>query len=119
MNTFRTPLQRVCCSALLAALAGLAQAAEPAPAAAKASVFNAPAASDSLLASRRGGTSIVTQDVGLAGNVSDNRAVNVNSGSNAVAGGSFTNAVGLSTVIQNSGSNVLIQHATTVTVQLK
>jgi len=121
-------LRQACCSAFLCALGSSAMATDtaeavPAPVATKATpLFNAPAASDNVLAQRRGGASdsnVVTQDVGLAGRVTDNRAVNVTSGSNAVVGGSFSNAVGLSTVIQNSGSNVLIQNATVVTVQLK
>ena len=51
------------------------------------------------------------------GVVSDNHAENVNSGANTLTGSAFSNATGISTVIQNSGSNVLIQNAMIVNVQ--
>lgn len=52
------------------------------------------------------------------GTVSDNRAVDVVTGSNAIRDGAFANASGLPIVIQNTGANVLIQNATIVNVQL-
>ncbi len=54
-----------------------------------------------------------------AGSVSDNRAVDVATGSNAIREGAFSNASGLPLVIQNTGANVLIQSATIVNVQLR
>ncbi|MEO6435596.1 MAG: hypothetical protein ABIP55_07520 [Tepidisphaeraceae bacterium] len=69
------------------------------------------------LSRRRGGTDIVS-DQKLSGVVADNRAINVTSGANLVSEGAFTNASGLPVVIQNSGSNVLIQNATIVNVQV-
>ncbi|CAJ0796761.1 hypothetical protein LMG7141_03284 [Ralstonia condita] len=70
----------------------------------------------------RGGTQDLYQtvnDARLSGTVSDNAAVNVATGSNIVRDGSFTNAAGIPTVIQNSGANVLIQNATIVNVQFR
>ncbi|AXK73129.1 hypothetical protein DWG18_13130 [Lysobacter sp. TY2-98] len=73
----------------------------------------------------RGGTDIkdsfnVTTTTNTAdndGNVSGNTAQNTVSGVNLVDGGSFGNAAGLNTVIQNSGNNVLIQNSTVVSIQ--
>lgn len=93
-----------------------AQAAEaPAPAA---SIFRtAPRIADRDLAGSRGGTASAVVDV--SGSLRQTSAVDVHSGTNTIADGSFANALGLTTVIQNSGSNVLIQNATTVNVQFK
>ncbi|WP_124382764.1 hypothetical protein [Ralstonia sp. SET104] len=74
------------------------------------------------LDSYRGGTQDLYQtvnDARLSGTVSDNAAVNVATGSNIVRDGSFANASGIPTVIQNSGANVLIQNATIVNVQFR
>ena len=67
----------------------------------------------------RGGSDTVFNDMKLNGIVSDNSATNVVTGSNMIGEGSFSNASGLSTVIQNSGANVLIQNATIINVQMK
>ena len=64
----------------------------------------------------RGGAA-VHNDMTLSGQVSDNTAVQVSSGSNLIGVGAFAQASGLPTVIQNSGSNVLIQNATIINVQ--
>lgn len=53
------------------------------------------------------------------GNVSGNQAVNVTSGQNVINGGAFAGVSGVPTVIQNSGSNVLIQTSTVVNVTIK
>ena len=53
------------------------------------------------------------------GAVTDNRAVDVITGSNSIRDGAFANASGLPIVIQNTGANVLIQNATIVNVQLR
>lgn len=66
----------------------------------------------------RGGEMVVN-DMRLHGTVGDNTAVNTFSGSNIVSDGSFSNAAGLPTVIQNTGNNVLIQNATILNVQFK
>jgi hypothetical protein len=53
----------------------------------------------------------------LNGTVSDNSANRVVTGQNSITQGSFANASGLPTVIQNSGANVLIQNATILNVR--
>ena len=49
----------------------------------------------------------------------NNTAINTVSGNNIIDNGSFANAQGLPMVIQNSGSNVLIQNATVINLQLQ
>lgn len=70
------------------------------------------------LATKRGGDRVFN-DAQLKATVADNQAINVNTGMNLVSEGAFAGSSGLSTVIQNSGNNVLIQNATIVNVQLK
>jgi hypothetical protein len=65
----------------------------------------------------RGGSGLVLNDMQLNGTVADTRARQVITGNNTISEGSFANASGLPTVIQNSGANVLIQNATIVNVQ--
>lgn len=77
-----------------------------------------PVASDKL-EGIRGGSELVVNDMRLSGTVADNSANRVISGANSIAEGSFASAAGLPTVIQNSGSNVLIQNATIINVQFK
>jgi len=64
----------------------------------------------------RGGDALVGQNF-LNGTVADNTASRVVTGSNSVSDGSFANSSGLPTVIQNTGSNVLIQNATVLNVR--
>lgn len=100
---------------VLCFLAGsVAFAGEPA----EISGFGTPMASDRL-AESRGGFDMVKNDMQLSGLVANNAAINVMSGSNFITDGAFANASGLPTVIQNSGSNVLIQNATIVNVQFQ
>ena len=75
--------------------------------------------SSEALDSARGGFEVVKNDMLLSGSVADNTAAHVNSGRNFVGQGAFGNASGLPTVIQNSGSNVLIQNATIINVQFQ
>lgn len=84
-----------------------------------ASPFAAPVASDALDALRGGTdtTTTITNVSDVDGTVDGNTAVNTLSAGNVVDGGAFGNAAGLSTVIQNSGNNVLIQNSTVVSVQ--
>lgn len=65
----------------------------------------------------RGGKSTVDNNVLLDGTVEGNTADHVVSGSNAISDGAFSNASGINTVIQNTGSNVLIQNGMVVNVQ--
>jgi hypothetical protein len=70
----------------------------------------------------RGGSEALTtyaSNMNVDGTVSNSTAVDIASGTNAIAGGAFTNAAGIPTVIQNSGSNVLIQNALIVNLQFK
>lgn len=64
----------------------------------------------------RGGED-VDNTVLIDGHVNNNTADRIVSGSNVIQDGAFANANGISTVIQNSGSNVLIQNGMVVTVQ--
>lgn len=106
-----------CCAAVALALCGagaaLAQAG-PGPA----TEFGKPLA-NAQLDDYRGGFDWVRNDTQLNATVANNSAVNVLSGNNTVTDSAFTNASGLPMVIQNTGSNVSIQNATVVNVQLQ
>jgi hypothetical protein len=69
----------------------------------------------SQLNEHRGGDIQVGKNT-LTGAVSDDVAYKVVTGSNSINDGSFSNTNGLSTVIQNTGANVLIQNATVLNV---
>ncbi|TQD46320.1 hypothetical protein [Marilutibacter aestuarii] len=71
-----------------------------------------PAALDRL----RGGDG-AESNVVIDGLVDGNTADHVITGDNLLDGGAFGHASGINTVIQNSGSNVLIQSGTAVSVQ--
>lgn len=68
------------------------------------------------LGALRGGDDVQSQTILVDGTVTDNSAENVVSGHNVISDGSFGNAAGIATVIQNSGSNVLIQNAMNVNI---
>ncbi len=72
----------------------------------------------SRLGALRGGLD-TSNKANLDGAVRDNYASHVVTGANTIAEGSFANSIGLPTVIQNSGANVLIQNSTIVNVQLR
>lgn len=74
---------------------------------------------DSAALAKLSGGSDTSSQITLNGNMSDTRVDHVVTGTNAITSGSFANAVGLPTVIQNSGNGVLIQNATIVDVQFK
>ncbi len=76
-----------------------------------------PALDGDALDALRGGTSSIDSEVHNHGEVDGNTADGVVSGSNIIEEGAFANINGISTVIQNSGSNVLIQNGTAVNVQ--
>jgi hypothetical protein len=67
----------------------------------------------------RGKADTVLNDTKLNGDVANNNAVNVNTGSNTIDAGSFANMSGIPVVIQNSGANVLIQNATVINLQFQ
>jgi hypothetical protein len=75
-----------------------------------------PRALDEAALDRLRGGHEAAADVDIAGELHGNSAHDITTGVNALSDGSFANAAGLSTVIQNSGANVLIQNATTVNV---
>ena len=77
------------------------------------------AAGRDVLASQRGGTDTVNNQMALDGSVQNNVANNVVTGSNTIDAGSFANMAGIPTVIQNTGANVLIQNATIINLQFK
>lgn len=80
------------------------------------------AADQTSLENERGGSKSVEtplSSIVSGGAVSNNRAVDVVTGSNAIREGSFANVNGLPVVIQNTGANVLIQNSTIVNVQLR
>ena len=69
------------------------------------------------LSALRGGDGSQTENlIDVDGSVDENTAHHITSGTNSIADGAFSNASGINTVIQNSGSNVLIQNAMIVTV---
>lgn len=79
--------------------------------------FGAPATAEQL-GSMTGGTDTTTNTNQLNATLSDAEAKRTVSGDNAINGGAFSNAAGLPTVIQNSGSNVIIQNATVVNLRM-
>lgn len=101
-------------SALLLTAPAMAQVSVPA---AMASPF-ATAVDSSTLDTYRGGSTQVHNDMLLTGTTADNTAQHVNTGSNAINAGAFSNMNGLPVVIQNSGANVLIQNAVIVNLQM-
>lgn len=106
--------------------AGVAPGAAPSPPAARADQDDPAAAAQAAsfgvamtpdqLDEHRGGDALIGQNY-LTGTVADNVANRVSTGSNSITDGSFANASGLPTVIQNTGANVLIQNATVLNVR--
>ena len=82
------------------------------------SAWGEAAAADRLERTSGKDDTIHTESV-LGGTVGNNTAINTVSGNNIINGGSFANSQGLPVVIQNSGSNVLIQSATTINLRLQ
>jgi len=79
--------------------------------------LGAPVSSDTLDEQRGGDETQVVNIIRIDGDVTDNTATNVVTGANNIQGGSFDNASGVFSVVQNTGANVLIQSATIVNVQ--
>src|SRR6476661_2739741 len=79
------------------------------------SIFQKTVPSD-VMSAQRGRAVLTFMDVD--GNVQDNAAINNITGRNVITSGAFANASGLSTAIQNSGNNVLIQNATILQLDL-
>ena len=82
--------------------------------------FDRAAIDNQALDAYRGGAELqVLNSSALDGVVSDNQAYNLTTGSNLVTEGSFSGLSGISTVVQNTGNNVLIQNSTIVNIQVK
>jgi hypothetical protein len=81
------------------------------------SSLGTPVSPDTLAALRGGDEEIVHNTIHVNGDVTDNSATNVVTGANSIQDGSFANASGVLSVVQNTGANVLIQTATIVNVQ--
>ena len=74
--------------------------------------------SQAALDEQRGGDEeIVNNFIRITGEVTDNTAEQVVTGANNIGEGSFANASGITSVVQNTGANVLIQSATIVNVK--
>ena len=80
---------------------------------------NAPPVTDERLATLHAGADTVSNNMRLNGAVTENTTSNVVSGTNTISSGAFSNASGLPVAIQNSGSNVLIQNATIINIQMQ
>ena len=122
-------IDRMTISGLMLLLAcGFAPKGFAADATSKASQFGSEQAiATDQLDQSRGGTetttnnslTTITNSNDVNGAVDHNSATNVVSGNNTIDGGAFTGANGFPMVIQNSGSNVLIQNSTILTLELK
>lgn len=67
----------------------------------------------------REGVDILTlNNMNLRATLTDNQASNTINGANIIDGGSFTQASGITSVIQNSGNNVIIQDSTILNVTI-
>ena len=80
--------------------------------------FNRSAASAEVLEAQRGGADEVNL-ISVEGALHSNAATNTVNGTNTITNGSFANANGMATAIQNSGNNVLIQNATILRIELR
>jgi hypothetical protein len=76
-----------------------------------------PVSTTTLDEQRGGDDTQVHNNINIDGDVTDNTATNVVTGANNIQNGSFDNASGVFSVVQNTGANVLIQSATIVNVQ--
>ena len=81
--------------------------------------FRDSAVSDELLDASRGGADLELNKIRSDGMVRDNQAYNLTTGSNLITEGAFGGASGFSTVIQNSGNNVLIQNSTIINLHMQ
>ncbi|WP_322997810.1 hypothetical protein [Castellaniella sp.] len=75
--------------------------------------------SDSALSEYRGARDITFNMQDTQGQLYQNQASNTYSGSNQVSDQALSGMNGFSTVIQNSGNNVLIQNSTIVNVKMQ
>lgn len=73
---------------------------------------------DSGLSQHRGGSARQISEMRLDSKLIDNQAIANITGSNFVTQSAFSGASGFSTVVQNSGNNVIIQNATILNLSL-
>lgn len=85
-----------------------------------------PAVPETNLDAYRGGQALsigdidaVFNDLQVNGQANGNSAAGNTNGNNAISNDAFSNASGLTTVIQNTGNNVLIQNATILNFRLE
>jgi hypothetical protein len=76
-----------------------------------------PVTASALDAQRGGDETRVDNIIRVSGDVSNNSAHDVVTGANNIQDGSFNDARGIFSVVQNTGANVLIQSATIVNVE--
>lgn len=93
--------------------------AEPLQAEAPQVSFPGAPVSESALSQYRGARDITFNLQDTKGQLYNNDATNTISGGNQVSDQAFSGLNGFSTVIQNSGNNVLIQNATIVNVKMQ
>lgn len=74
--------------------------------------------SDEGLSANRGGSALQFSEMRLDSKLVDNQAIANVTGSNFVTQSAFSGASGFSTVVQNSGNNVIIQNATILNLSL-
>lgn len=82
------------------------------------SIFGSAAIADEQLDQLRGQKTVFNSN-DVDGQLYNNEAVSNVTGGNFVTDGSFAGMSGFSTVIQNSGNNVLIQNATVLNLQFQ
>lgn len=82
-----------------------------------AEAFGEPIPDDGLSA-YRGGSALQISEMKLDSKLLDNQAIANITGSNFVTQSAFSGASGFSTVVQNSGNNVIIQNATILNLSL-
>lgn len=73
---------------------------------------------DDGLSAYRGGSALQISEMKLDSKLLDNQAIANITGSNFVTQSAFSGASGFSTVVQNSGNNVIIQNATILNLSL-
>lgn len=93
-------------------------AAPPQAAPSQTAHFGAPV-SESALSEYRGAREITFNMQNTEGQLYNNQATNTVSGSNQVSDQAFSGLNGFSTVIQNSGNNVIIQSSAIINVKLQ
>lgn len=96
----------------------LASAGPPKAEAPQASSLGAPV-SELALSQYRGARDITFNLQNTEGQLYNNQATNTVSGGNQISDQAFSGMNGFSTVIQNSGNNVLIQNSTIVNVKMQ